>query len=196
MFRSQPKKNVLLDQLDVQIEEHQRISKILDKEYEQSRHIVEKHVKKGLKRAAKMAYDGLKDVKNKLEANEITVIQLRRVRTQLLAQPDRLPTKTIQGVDQLLKASQKQIVEAQVSIMPILERARQYTDATLTTTDLVSDEVDDEFEEFLSEAGLGEPKIDSEEEIAEPLPEVPWENRDKKIEDKDKPKKEIKEDAN
>jgi len=177
MFRNKPEKDALIDQLDLQIEEHRRISKVLDKEFTVSRTEAEELAKRGLKRAAREAFNGMKDVKNNLEAIEISRIQLRRVRTQLLAQPSRLPTKTIEGVDSLLKDSQKMVMQAQSIMQPLLDRTSLVTETTLEIPDSSNVEMDDEFESFLNEIGLGEetPVKKPEPEVAYTLPDAPAE---------------------
>lgn len=176
MFKSKPDKTKMLDQLDVQIEEHRRISRTLEKEYNESRKDIESLTKKGLKRAAKLAYQGFNDVKNQLEAIEINRIQLRRVRTQLLAQPDRLPTKTIEGVGQILKDSQNKAIQAQSSIQHLIDRGGMAVDIALDTPELDTGDIDEEgFEALLQEMGLGDTTPSETQEVEYTLPDIPQE---------------------
>lgn len=194
MFRSNPDKSTLIDQLDVQIEEHRRISTTLEKEYEASKKDVESLVKKGLKRAAKVAYKGLTNVKNQLEAIEINRIQLRMVRTQLIAQPDRLPSKTLQGVDKILRDSQSKILNAQSLIQPLIERTTLVTEMTLDIPESDTYETDDGFEDFLQEIGLGEKSTDETQKIEYSLPEIPQETPSTATEQNEKGKEKLEED--
>jgi len=174
MFKSKPDKTKMLDQLDVQIEEHRRISRTLEKEYNESRKDIESLTKKGLKRAAKLAYQGFTDVRNQLEAIEINRIQLRRVRTQLLAQPDRLPTKTLEGVDKILKDSQNKAIQAQTSIQHLIDRGGMVVDISLDTPEIDSGDIDEEgFDALLQEMGLGETTPGETQEIEFSLPDIP-----------------------
>jgi len=195
MFRSNPDKSTLIDQLDVQIEEHRRISMTLEKEYEANKKDIESLVKKGLKRAAKVAYKGLTSVKNQLEAIEINRIQLRMVRTQLIAQPDRLPSKTLQGVDKILRDSQNKILSAQSLMQPLIERTTLVTEMTLDIPDSDTYETDEGFEDFLQEIGLGEKSADEPQEIEYSLPEIPQEPSSTTTEPKEKRKEKLEEDS-
>ncbi|MBN2335872.1 hypothetical protein JXL21_09960 [Candidatus Bathyarchaeota archaeon] len=223
MFRPkpQPKKNDLLDQLEVHIEEYRRISKVLEREYDLIRKDVERLYSKGLKRAAKTAFAGLKDTERKLEATEIEIINLRRVKTQLEAQPERLPAVTIENVDGMLKASQQNIMRAQSMIQPILERVSITDDSILDSADAYMDETEDEFENFIAGMKASQPAAKEQvgdeldqfmtaraapakqavRDVAYTLPSVPEggapapEETEEEPEQKEEKKKEIKEDA-
>lgn len=224
MFRSkpQPKKSEILDKLEVHIEEYRRISKVLEREYDQIKKDVERLHNKGLKRAAKTAFAGLKDTERSLEATEIEMINLRRVKTQLEAQPDRLPAATIENVDGLLKASQQNLMRAQDMIQPILERVGIADDTILDTADSYIDETEDEFETFISSMRSNQPAAQEQtgdeldqfmstraapmvqpaaRDVAYTLPSVPegdspsTEETEEEHEQKEEKKEELKEDA-
>ena len=196
MFKDKPDKMKMLDQLEVQIEEHRRISKTLEGEYNESRKDIESLTKKGLKRAAILAYKGFTDVKNQLEAIEINRIQLRRVRTQLIAQPDRLPTKTIEGVGKILKNSQNKVLQAQSSIQRLIDGTGIAVDLVLETPGLNTGDIDEEgFEALLQEMGFGETTPDKTQEIEYNLPDIPQEDPSAIVRAEKEEKEEIKEDT-
>jgi len=178
MFNKKPDKTKLIDELDVQIEEHRLIGNSLDKEYSTSRQETESLAKKGLMRAAKIAHQGYIEVKKLFEDNEISRIQLRRTRTRLISMPGRLPQKTIEGVSKILQDSQKQVLKYHDQIGRIIEEGTIYDD---TKEDIISPSVESEagFENFLEEIGLGGGDSDEAvskrkpQEIEYSLPEIP-----------------------
>lgn len=155
MFRKKPSKTELMDQLEVQIEEHSRISNRLDREYESSRADAEKNAKRGLMKAAKMAFQNMQFVKNKLESTEITRIRLRQIKTSLVALPDRIPDKTIQGVDRILRESRTILHSTQSVMDRVLDGETLSMELSMDDADSVTESSTEEFASFLNEIGLG-----------------------------------------
>ena len=172
MFRKKPTKSELQDQLDVQIEEHSRISNRLDKDYEVSKADAERNAKRGLMKAAKMAFQSMQFVKNKLESTEITKIRLRQIKTSLVALPDRVPDKTVQGVDRILRESRSILHKTEVMMGTVMEGESLSMEMSLDDVDAITEGSNNEFDSFLKEIGLGEP-VASEQPASQPVVSSP-----------------------
>ena len=154
-LRGKPNKSGLIDELDVQIEEHRRIFNNVEKAYDRVRADAERNAKKGLMRAAKTAYKYMKFHQRKLETIEITRLRLSQVRTSLVAMPDRLPTKTLTGVNKLLRESRVQMQKAERDMNRVLDSEDMFLEMyedddeaeALTQSDIG-------FSDFLKDIGL------------------------------------------
>lgn len=172
MFRKKPKKSDLLDQLEVQIEEHSRISNRLDRDYEVSKADAERNAKRGLMKAAKMAFQSMQFVKNKLESTEITKIRLRQIKTSLVALPDRVPDQTVQGVDRILRESRSILHSTQSRMDQLMEGESLSMEISMDDVDAITEGTNSEFDSFLNEIGLGEPVV-TEQPVPQPVVSIP-----------------------
>lgn len=154
-LRGKPKKSDLIDELDVQIEEHRRIFTNVEKAYDSVRRDAERNAKKGLMRAAKKAYQYMKAHQRRLETIEITRLRLSQVRTSLVAMPDRLPTETLSGVNKLLSESRVQMQKAERGMTRVLEGEDMFLE--MSEEDDEADTLtqpDEGFQDFLRDIGL------------------------------------------
>jgi hypothetical protein len=177
MFRSGPNKDNLIDQLDVQIEEYRRKSRLLRGEHRRFREESAELIEDGMERAAKKRFTSAVVCLRQREKIEDLISDLQTARLQLMMQSDRPTHVTLEGVNELLKKAQVEAQRSEKAIYNIsagIEIGLDEPDS-VETYGMMSTTLDDEFAKFKQERGLAAPSPQpKQEEVTEtPFPTVP-----------------------
>ena len=175
MFRSRTNRQELIDALDLEIEEHSRRSKILGQEAEKCRQKAVELTKEGYDEAAKrwLAVHLLcKQLRNRIET---TMADLQAARIQILMQPEKPPSQTLDKVNKLLRDSaveRERMQHAFARMSYLTQISVEQAVGELESYGIKETTLEQEFEKLKEEAGV--PIAKEEEEIKEEeLPTVP-----------------------
>jgi hypothetical protein len=178
MFRSNPNKDTLVDQLDVQIEEYRRKSRLLRGEHKRFRTESAELIEDGMERAAKKRFTSAIVCLRQREKIEDLISDLQTARLQLMMQSDRPTHVTLEGVNELLKKAQVEAQRSEKAIYNIsagIEIGLDEPD-TIETYGFMSSTLDDEFAKFKQEQGFSvapAPQPQRQEVSEAPFPTVP-----------------------
>ena len=190
VFKSSPKKEDLIDQLDMEIEEHRRVSNILKKAYSTIREEASELLEDSLDEAAKYRLKSALHYRKLRVDIENRITNLQTARWQVVAQTLRPTFTTLQNVGKLLRESridrEKTLAEIE-SISPYLESDEiTVLSETFETEDQT---LEQEFLKLKQEKDLVKPEeLRKEEPLEFGLPEVPKEEI-KKIDKKEEKEK-------
>ncbi|HUS78085.1 MAG TPA: hypothetical protein VM050_05430 [Patescibacteria group bacterium] len=175
MFRSTPKKTDLLDQLDLEIEEHRRVSSALRKEYLKFRQEASELMEEGLEGVAKGRLKSALYVRKLRENKENMITNLQTTRLQLSVSTDRTTHRTLENVSVLLRQSRVDRERTEMefgSIFTDIEMEMEEEGAE--TFGMESSTLDDEFEKLKQELGMAKTKEPVQEEPKKVgFPELP-----------------------
>ena len=177
MFRSGPKKQELLDQMDVEIEEHRRLSRLLRKEFLRLREEAAELLEDGLENAAKGRLRFALYCRGLREKKENLITNLQTARIQMAVQPEHPPHRTLENVGKILRQSRndRERVETEFErIFTHIDLEMEETTAGMETFGVQSATIDDELMKLKQEKGLipSTEKIEEEPERIE-LPQPP-----------------------
>ena len=191
MFKSEPKRHELLDQMDVEIEEHRRLSRLLRKEFMRLREEAAELVEDGLENAAKSRLRFALYCRGLREKKENMITNLQTARIQLAIQPEHPPHRTLENVGKILRQSRNDRERAETEFERIfthIDLEMEETTVGMEALGIQSGALDNELMKLKQEKGLipSTEKIEEEPERIE-LPQPP-----QRVETK-KPEKEKKE---
>jgi hypothetical protein len=175
LFKSRTNRQELIDALDLEIEENSRRSKILGQEEEKCRQKAVELTKEGYDEAAKrwLAVHLLcKQLRNRIET---TMADLQAARIQILMQPEKPPSQTLDKVNKLLRDSaveRERMQQAFARMSHLTQISVEQAVGELESYGIKETTLEHEFEKLKEEARV--PVVKEEEEIrGEELPKVP-----------------------
>ncbi|MBL7169146.1 hypothetical protein ISS40_10775 [Candidatus Bathyarchaeota archaeon] len=200
MFRSTPDKTQLLDQLDLEIEEHRRTSRSLRKEFQQLREEAQELLEDGLEDAAKGRLKSALYVRKLRGNKENMITNLQTTRMQLMAVRTERPTsKTLENVSKLLRQSRIDRERTELEFDGIFtDIEMEFEEPSLTETfGVQTSALDAEFEKLMQETGMkSEAPAEAAAPVMDMLPSIPTSEKpaEEEPESDEKKKEKISED--
>jgi len=200
MFRSTPDKTQLLDQLDLEIEEHRRTSRSLRKEFQQLREEAQELLEDGLEDAAKGRLKSALYVRKLRGNKENMITNLQTTRMQLMAVRTERPTsKTLENVSKLLRQSRIDRERTELEFGGIFtDIEMEFEEPSLIETfGVQTSALDAEFDKLIRETGIkSEPSAEVAAPVEDMLPSIPTREKptEEEKESDEKKKEKISED--